>query len=259
MEYLAYSTPLAALWLTLAAANYVCIALGSAVRRGFAFESGGPEERALSVAHGAIFVLTGLILGFSFSYAAGRFDVRRLLVVEEANAIGTTYLRASNLPAGTADKFRTILREYAQARLGIYSNVTDPETSLALERRSIAVRNALWAILVAAESSDTRNVQFGLLTQALNTMFDISARESAALGTHLPIAMLVLVLVVSLVAATLVGVHFERMRGLPGFLGLIVALLFATVVTTVVDLDRPQVGLVQLNLRPLQTQLQQMR
>jgi hypothetical protein len=259
IEYLAYSAPLTILWLTLAVATYVCIALGSAIRRRFALKAGEPEEKALNVAHGAIFVLAGLILGFSFSYASTRFDARRLLIVDEANAIGTTYLRASNLPASTADKFRTILREYAQARLGIYSHVTEPAIRQVMEHKSIAMQDVLWSILVATELGDTRNVQFGLLTQALNNMIDVSARQSAALQSRLPIVMLVLVLVVSFVAATLVGLHFERMRGLPGFLGLIVALLFATVITTVVDLDRPQAGLVRVSLRPLQMQVQQMR
>ncbi|HKX17742.1 MAG TPA: hypothetical protein VJT33_07015 [bacterium] len=259
LEYVAYTAPLAIFWLALGVTNYICIAIGSWIRRRFALVPGTPEERALSVAHGAIFVLTGLILGFSFSYAAARYDARRALVVEEANAIGTTYLRASNLPGAAADQFRAILRDYAMARLAVYLNLQDPRTSQTMERRSTAVQDHLWSILVSAERSDTRNVPFGLLTQALNHMIDVHAEQSAALKTHLPSAMLALVLVVSIVATMLVGVHFERLRGVQTFLGLVVALLLATVVTGIVDLDRPQLGLVRVNLSPLQAQLDDMR
>lgn len=259
LEHVAYAAPLAVFWLALGVTNYVCLTLGSLIRRRFALAPGGPEERALSVAHGAIFVLTGLILGFSFSYAAARYDARRALVVEEANAIGTTYLRASNLPDPAANQFRTFLRDYARERLAVYLSLPDPPTSLTMERRSIATQDALWSLLVTAERSDTRSVPFGLLTQALNHMIDVHAEQSAALKTHLPIAMLALVLVVSILSAMLVGVHFERMRGLQSFLGLIVALLLATVVAGIVDLDRPQLGLVRVNLGPLQTQLDDMR
>jgi len=222
-------------------------------------DPGGPEEKALNVAQGAVFLIAGLILGFSFSYAAAHFDARRALVVEEANAIGTTYLRASTLPAAAADKFRTILRDYTQTRLATYSNLPDPTRSQAMERQSIGMQDVLWSVLRSAELADTRNSQFGLLTQTLNNMIDVSAKQSAALKSRLPIAMLVLVLMVSLISALLMGVHFERMRGLRVFLGLIIALLLATVVTAVLDLDRPQEGLVRVNLRPLQTQLEHMR
>jgi hypothetical protein len=259
IDYLAYSAPLAVFWLTLAGANYVCIALGSAINRRFALERGGPEEKALDVAHGAIFVLAGLILGFTFSYASARFDARRLLVVDEANAIGTTYLRASYLPAGAADRFRAVLRDYAQARLATYSLLPDPAASQATERKSIELQDVLWSAVLTAARNDPRNVQLGLLTQTLNETIDISAKQSAALRNHVPTAMLGLVFVVSLVSMILVGVHFARMREPQVFLGIVVALLLATVVTAIVDLDRPQAGLVVVNLRPLETQLQQMR
>lgn len=259
LEYVAYAAPLAVFWLALGVTNYICITAGSLIRRRFALARGGPEERALGVAHGAIFVLTGLILGFSFSYAAARYDARRALVVEEANAIGATYLRAANLPDAAAGRFRTILRDYARARLDVYSNLADSRTSQTMDRRSLALQDNLWSLLVTAERDDTRNVPLSLLTQALNHMIDVHAEQSAALKTHLPIAMLALVLVVSVLSAMLVGVHFERMRGLQTFLGLVVALMLATVVTGIVDLDRPQLGLVRVNLSPLQTQLDDMR
>lgn len=257
IEYLAYTAPLAVFWLTIIVANYACIALGFAIRRRFALQPGGPDEKAFDVAQGAIFALAALILGFSFSFASARFDARRLLIVEEANAIGTTYLRASYLPAGAADRFRSILRDYTQARLAAYA--PDPVSSEAMERKSIAMQGALWSVVVAAARDNPRNVQLGLLTQTLNDTIDISTKQSAALRNHVPTAVLGLVLVVNFVSTILLGVHFVRMLQPQIFLALVFGLLFATVVTTVVDLDRPQHGLVRIDVRPLQTQLQGMQ
>ena len=254
IEYLAYTAPLAVFWLTITVANCACVALGFAIRPRLALE---PDEKALDVAQGAIFVLASLILGFSFSFTSERFNARRLLIVEEANAIGTTYLRGSSLPASATDRFRSILRDYAQVRLATYTR--DPASSEAMERKSLAMQDALWSIVVMAAREDPRNVQLALLKQTLNDTIDISTKQSAALHNHMPTAMLGLVLVVTFVAAILLGVHFERMRQPQIFLGLVFGLLFATVVTTVVDLDRPQQGLVRVDLRPLQTQLERMQ
>jgi hypothetical protein len=208
IEYLAYTAPLTAFWLTIFAANYACVALGLAVRRRFALKSGGPDEKAFDVAQGAIFALASLILGFSFSFASARFDARRLLIVDEANAIGTTYLRASYLPTGAADRFRSMLRDYTQARLGAYA--PDPVRSDAMDRKSVGAQDALWSVVVAAARDDPRNMQLGLLTQTLNDTIDISTKQSASLRNHLPAAMLDLVLVMNFSSSTLLGVNFSR-------------------------------------------------
>jgi hypothetical protein len=259
IEYLAYRAPLALFWLTLIAANYAFIALGFAIRRRFAPELGGPNEKAFEATHGAIFILAALILGFSFSFASERFDARRLLIVEEANAIGSTYLRASFLRAGTADRFRSILRDYTQARLKSYAYTSDPASREAMERKSIAMQDVLWSVVVTAARDDPGNGRLGLLAQALNDTIDVSTKQAAALRGHVPTAMLGLALATSFVAIMLVGAHFARAHRPQIFLGLVVGLLIATVVTEVVDLDRPEQGFVRVDLVPLQAQLQRMQ
>ena len=207
--------------------------------------------------HGAISVLAALILGFSFSFASNRYDPRRLLVTEEANAIGTTFLRAAFLRAGAADRFRSTLREYTQARLAAYTAPT-PAGIGAMERKSIAVQDVLWSLVVMAARDDPRNGQLGLLTQALNQTIDISEKQAAALRSRVPAAMLGLVIVVSLLSTTLLGARFGRARGPQIFLAFLFCLLFATVITEIVDLDHPQRGLVRVDLTSLQSQLQRM-
>jgi hypothetical protein len=256
IEYLAYNLPLAVSWLILVVAYYACIALGSEIKRRLV-KAGGGDEKPFEVAQGAVFVLAALILGFSFSFATSRFDARRALVTEEANAIGTSYLRAGYLPAGAADRFRQTLREYAKARLAMYAS--DAAIGAAAEGRSRAMQETLWSIIVGAARADPRNVQLGLLTDSVNETIDVSARQAGALRARVPAAMLGLMLIVSFASTILVGLHFARMDTPQVVLGLIFALLFGTVVATIVDLDRPQQGLVRVDLTSLQDAVRSMR
>jgi hypothetical protein len=99
----------------------------------------------------------------------------------------------------------------------------------------------------------------GLLTDTVNETINVSARQASALRARVPAAMLGLMLVVSFVSTVLLGLHFARMDAPQVVLGLIFALLFATVVATIVDLDRPRQGLVRVDLASLQDAVRSMR
>ncbi len=259
MYWLTYSAPLIVLWITVTLVNWGCVVLGAAARRRFAAELAGPEAQPFDVAYGAIFVLTALILGFSFSFATTRFDARRALVVREANAIGTTYLRAGYLPGELAARLRTTLREYAQTRLAVLASEENPAQVQASERSAAAMQGALWSIAEAAGRADPQNVQLALLTQTVNDTIDIAGEEAAAYRARVPITVVNLMLMMSVVASALVGGRIARPRSPQGALALLFGLLLATVVTAIVDLDRPQHGLVRVDLTSMQTVLRSMR
>jgi hypothetical protein len=82
-------------------------------------------QAGFGVVEGAIFALMGLLIAFTFSGAASRFDTRRQLVVEEANAIGTAYLRLDLLPANAQAALRESFRQYVEARLDGYRKLPD--------------------------------------------------------------------------------------------------------------------------------------
>jgi len=198
-----------------------------------------------------------MILAFSFSFASERFEARRSLVVQEANDIGTMYLRASYLPAGQADRFRSILRDYTRARLGTFTR--DPAIGTAMRRKATGLHDALWSIAVTSARADPSNVELGLLTQALNETIDISTTQYAELRNHMPTPVLRLVLIVALAAMIILGVHLTRTRWPQIVLALVSGFLLATVIAAIIDLDRPLSGLVRIDLTPLQTELQSMQ
>jgi hypothetical protein len=82
-------------------------------------------QAGFGVVGGAIFALMGLLIAFTFSGAASRFDTRRQLVVEEANTIGTAYLRLDLLPASAQPPLRESFRQYVEARLDGYRKLPD--------------------------------------------------------------------------------------------------------------------------------------
>jgi hypothetical protein len=257
LQYVAYSTPFIVLWLTLIVLTYASAALGFALRRTLGVVPGEPYPKALEVAQGMIVSLAALILAFAFSFASTRFEGRRVLVVQESNNIGTTYLRASYLPAGSADRFREILRDYTRTRIATFTK--DSAVNNATERKSAALQRALWSIAAGAARADPRNVQLGLLTQTLNETIDVSAAQSAALRGRMPAAVLRLVLIVTLASTTLLGVRLTGVGRPQILVALISGLVVATVVGEIVDLDYAFSGLVQIDLTPLQKQLQSMQ
>src|SRR5271167_3109743 len=100
----------------------------------------------------AIFALLGLLLGFSFSGATARLDARRQLIIGEANAIGTAYLRLDLLPTSDQPEMRRLFREYVDARLGAYAHIPDMKAFYQGVSQAGLLQQQIWARAVAASS-----------------------------------------------------------------------------------------------------------
>ncbi len=259
MEYLAYYSAPVVFLIFAIALNLVLFELGRLFGKRWPVGDDSRDDAAFAIAQGAIFGMGALIVGFSFSFVASRFELRRTFVTTEANAIGTTYLRAAYLPAPEAKRFRAILKDYTRLRLFAYSYNANVNLRLLAESRSIALQDSLWDIVVKAGRSDPRNVQLGLLTQTVNETIDVSASQAALFKNHMPIAITVLIVMVSALVSLLVGVTFGRNGTFQPVISIVLCVVFAFVIFEIIDLDRPQSGFIRTNLAPLQTQLNAMR
>jgi hypothetical protein len=114
--------------------------------------AGGPQGARPEVGalDGAVFALLGLLVAFTFSGAASRWDARRQLVVEEANAIGTAYLRLDVLPPDAQPALREKFRQYVDARLAVYRRLPDVSGAKAELARAAKLQAEIWAQAVAA-------------------------------------------------------------------------------------------------------------
>lgn len=213
---------------------------------------------AYGLGQAAIFGLIALILGFSFSFAAERYEGRRELVVTEANALGRTDLRASFLPAAQSAALRNVLIEYTRTRLATYADVNDARAERRDIDKSKALQGRMWAIVLSGARPDTRNPYVVDLTRSVIETIDASGEQYAAFNNHVPRVILGLVVLCTTIGAFLLGMTFGRAKSPHAILSAIFCLLFAATVFTIIDLDHPQGGLIGVDVAPLQSILAEM-
>ena len=198
------------------------------------------------VLEGCLFGLLGLILAFSFSGAATRFDTRRQMIVEEANCIGTAYLRLDLLPVQTQPELREMFRQYVDGRLIAYNAAPDMDRVRAEISRSAVIQGQIWKKALAASQQTGTSQATMLVLPALNEMFDIGNTHYMATKIHPPkvvyLLMFILILVCSLLAGFEMG--FGKARSWIHAAGF--ASLLAITVYTIVDLEYPRLGLFRI-------------
>ncbi len=198
----------------------------------------------------AVLGLLALLLGFTFVMALGRYDSRRNLVLQEANAIGTTYLRASFLPETHRNAVEDLLRRYIDARIPLYDRGTTSAKLRSLEEQSSNLQHELWEHLVAAAKESPSPVTATFIG-ALNQMIDLDASRLHALRSHVPGAAWLLVLIVSGVGCYVSGYAAGISKARSAFPIVLLPLLVAVVVTLISDLDAPRQGLIGISKQPL--------
>lgn len=205
------------------------------------------------------FTLLALLLGFSFSLALGRYDARRAALLREANAITATFLRTDLLEAKAAKQFRAYLRDYVALRLAFAKADAAPQERASLTQRSLDLQRGMWAIAVNAAHRDPHSTTVPLVIAALNDTIALSSEERAVLTNHIPDVVIFWLLSIALIASTMMGYGFGREgRRAPVFKA-VFALMVAFVFGLVLDLDRPQRGIIRVNLTPLQSVAQTMQ
>jgi len=198
------------------------------------------------VIEAAVFGLLGLLLAFSFAGGEARLDARRHLIVAEANAIGTAYLRLDLLPGTYQPEMRGLFREYLDARLRMFE-LPDRE-AYAKEGAQVAqIQQRLWTRAVEASRQDASQNIGRLLLPALNEMIDVTTTREIAARTHLPSLIFVLLIGIALLSGLLGGHSMARERRRNWLYGLIYAAVISVTIYAVLDLDYPRAGLIRLD------------
>lgn len=214
-------------------------------------ETEGPTELLV----GAILALMGFLLATSTALAADRFDGRRALVVDEANAIGTTFLRSGYLAEPDSIKVRNLLREYAPLRINVLDQ-TAYEANLAASKTK---REELWATTEDVARSNATSPVVALFIESLNEAIDVAAAREAALDNgRVPESVVWFLLLGAGLSAAVVGYSagLKNRRGVVSAVVLIV--LLSAALSFVIDLDRPRDGLLRVSQEPLETLISEM-
>jgi hypothetical protein len=201
------------------------------------------QEAGLSTIYGGVLGLLGLLLGFTFAMALSRFEVRRQLVVDEANAIGTTWLRADMLPEPYRDAEQNQLYQYVGARLDFYSAGLDTKQVASALRRAAQIQDSLWRQAVEAAQKQPTPIS-GLFIQSLNEMIDLEASRQDALENRIPSSVWVVLLMVSAAASVMTGALYPRRTSIAF---LMVPLVLSSVMALIADLDSSRRGLIRIS------------
>ena len=196
----------------------------------------------------AVFALLGLLIAFTFSGAVSRFDHRRHLIVEEANAIGTAYLRLDLLPAGAQPALRGEFRRYVEYRLEVYRKLSDVRAATAELALANQMQGKIWSQAVAASQVQGASPAAPmLLLPALNQMIDITTTRTMALQLHPPLIIFTMLFLVALASALLAGYSMaggkdRKWLHVTGF-----ALVIALTVYVILDIEFPRLGLIRVD------------
>lgn len=207
-------------------------------------------KESSGVLQGALLGFMGLVLAFGLSLALGRYESRRAAVVDDANTIGTTYLRAQTLPEPMRSRSLELLVEYADVELALTAEIPGSDAAAATIARGSALQEHLWTQAGAALRKEPTATAPRLYEESLNEMIDQQTVRVAGLNNRVPTEVLLLEVIGSAGAMFLVGLHVGLLgRSLTPLLlaaGLVSFLLFVSF-----DLDRPTRGFIQVPDAPL--------
>ena len=210
-------------------------------------QSGREKEAPVGAMVGATLGLLAFMLAFTFGMAASRFDTRKQLVLDEANAIGTTYLRAAMLPE-RGDEIRTLLRSYVDARLEAVRPGQVAEEIL----RSEDIQGQLWSAATAIGLQHGDSIVVGLFVESLNEVIDLHAkRVNAALRNRIPAAIWGTLLTIAVLSLAALGYHAGLVGTIRSIAIIVVAVTFSAVIALIADLDRPSEGALIVSQQPL--------
>jgi hypothetical protein len=195
----------------------------------------------------AVFALLGLLLGFTFANGISHLDQRRELIVREANAIGTAYLRLDLLPTSQQPDIRRLFREYLDTRLQVYEKLPDMNAAEREVTHAVQLQQEIWSKAVAAGLNDPSQHVARLLLPALNDMIDVTTSRTIALHTHLPPLIFGLSISVALLSGLLAGYDKVKRKRRSWLHVVLYAAVIALTIYTVLDLDNPRAGLIRLD------------
>jgi len=206
----------------------------------------------VSAIQSSIIGILALLLGFTFSLSLQRYDERSEAVVSEANAIGTTYLRAQMLPVEVRQDTLLLLRDYIDSRLeASHVSLSDVEARQKLLNQATMIQTKLWEQAKQAAAINPSPITTGLFIQSLNETIDQFGSRVAALERHVPETVLMLLYATFLIAGGIVGFSTGESNHRPSMVSYLMVALIVILVYLILDLDRPRRGLIEVSQQPL--------
>ena len=244
------SLPVVAIFVLFVIVSLLCYEGGFRVGRWWQERTPGEQEGPTGMIVGSILALLAFLLAVTMSMASDRFDTRRAIVLDEANAIGTTYLRAGYLPEPASSQIRELLREYVPLRIVVTdAKAADVAADIA---RSTEILTQVWAISEEVAKTTDQGDLVSLYLDSLNETIDLhETRITAGLYARVPETILLLLIVGSVLGIGMVGYSAGLTERRSLISAVVLAIALGAVIMILVDLDRPREGFIQVSQQPL--------
>jgi hypothetical protein len=213
-------------------------------RRRMAEDPEGARAGASAV-EGAVFALFGLLIAFTFTGAASRFEARRDLIVAHTNAIGTAWLRLDLLPVDVQQELRQDFRRYIDGIIKLHQQVGDRQVVAKTLAELGKLQDKIWKSAETAVSKDIRPQVATLVLPALNEMFDLTASRVAAARFHVHMVVIWFLIVLSLSASLLVGYAMASGKRRNWLHMILFALLISLSLYVIFDFEYPRYGIIR--------------
>jgi hypothetical protein len=196
---------------------------------------------------GGTLTLLGLIIGFTFSMAVSRYDQRKNYEEQEANAIGTEYVRASLLPAADAMRVRTLLRSYLDQRL-LHYKARNEEQLRHIDAQTAQLQTEMWSAVTAPAAAQPTPV-VALTLAGMNDVLNSQGYTQAAWWNRIPIAAWALLIAISIFCNLLIG---YGAHGRSGFALLVLPIALSISLFLIADIDSPRGGVIRVHPQNLE-------
>jgi len=210
-------------------------------------EESEAERDGLGTIEVAVFALFALLVAFTFSGAASRFNEMRMRIAEEANTIAKAYLRLQLLPQQARSELQDLFRRYVDSRLETYRRLSNQEAAAAQMAESRKIQEEIWAKAFDATRLPDSHPDAGkLLLPALDSMIDITRTRTTAPQIHSPRVIYALLFGLGLIGSLLAGYRMaiDRNQSRLHILGF--AVITVIIVYVILEVEYPKTGLIRL-------------
>lgn len=199
----------------------------------------------------SILALLGLLLGFTMSMSVSRYDTRRRLVLDEANALLAAYLRTQALPTPQGTELQQLVRQYVDNRVRVSQNALDPQMLQQGKDDDARLQGELWSRAAALAQTNPQSVPAGLVLESLDTAFSLENSRWIGFVAHLPDGVIYVNAVMGLVGALMVGYDFGITGHRHPLSEALLIISITMVLVLIVELDHPHSGVIRVSQQPL--------
>ncbi|WP_291298069.1 hypothetical protein [Elioraea sp.] len=214
-----------------------------------------PARSGIGFIVGGILGLLAFLLGITLSLAEGRHDERRAVVLDEANAIGTAWLRAGVIGGEEGARMQRALVDYTEVRIRVYRDIRTRADADRLDAETAALQTTLWETATVVARAAPTPIS-GLMLAALNETFDLAMTQKRYFTERVPPHILRLLLWTSIIAVGAMGYHFGVGGTRQLVMSTLLLVLWASAIVLIIDINRPRQGTVTVSHAPLEWTLE---